>query len=120
MENIRLGAVESRFADIIWSRGTLSTNELIKLAESELEWKRTTTYTVLKRLCSRGIFETKDGIVNVLISKNEFYSKKSEQIVHNDFGGSLPAFIAAFTLRKNLTDKEIEEIKEIIENMRKR
>lgn len=119
MESTRLGAVESKFADIIWSHKSLSTTELIRLAEAQLGWKRTTTYTVLKRLCSRGLFETENGIVNVLISKEEFYSKRSEEIVYDDFGGSLPAFIAAFTSRKNLTEKEIDEIKDIIENIKK-
>ena len=119
MNEVRLGAIESRFADIVWERAPLSTAELIKLCEAELGWKRTTTYTVLKRLSDRGIFKNDNGTVTVLISKNEFYSMQSEKVVNESFGGSLPAFIAAFTARQNLRDEEIAEIRAIIENMKR-
>ena len=119
MNEIRLGVIESRFADIVWERAPLSTSELIKLCEAELDWKRTTTYTVLKRLSERGIFKNDNGTVTVLISKDEFYSMQSEKVVNESFGGSLPAFIAAFTSRQNLSDDEIEEIRTIIENMKR-
>lgn len=119
MNQIRLGAIESRFADIVWERAPLSTSELIKLCEVEFAWKRTTTYTVLKRLSERGIFKNDNGTVTVLISKDEFYSMQSEKVVNEGFGGSLPAFIAAFTSRQNLSDDEIAEIRAIIENMKR-
>ena len=119
MNEIRLGAIESRFADIIWERAPLSTSELIKLCEAEFDWKRTTTYTVLKRLSERGIFKNDNGTVTIVISKDEFYSMQSEKVVNESFGGSLPAFIAAFTSRQNLSDDEIEEIRTIIENMKR-
>ncbi len=119
MSEVRLGAIESRFADIVWSKAPLSTAELIKICEAEFGWKRTTTYTVLKRLSERGIFKSEGGTVTVLISKNEFYSLHSEKVVKESFGGSLPAFIAAFTSRQNLSDSEIEEIRTIIENMKR-
>ena len=119
MNEIRLGAIESRFADIVWERAPLSTSELIKLCEKEFAWKRTTTYTVLKRLSERGIFKNDNGTVTVLISKDEFYSMQSEKVVNESFGGSLPAFIAAFTSRQNLSDDEIAEIRDIIENMKR-
>ena len=119
MNEIRLGAIESRFADIVWEKAPLSTSELIKLCEAEFDWKRTTTYTVLKRLSERGIFKNDNGTVTVLISKDEFYSMQSEKVVNESFGGSLPAFIAAFTSRQNLSDDEIEEIRTIIENMKR-
>ena len=119
MEKMRLGTIESRFADIVWDRAPLSTSELIKLCEAEFDWKRTTTYTVLKRLSERGIFENDNGTVTVLISKDEFYSMQSEKVVNESFGGSLPAFIAAFTSRQNLSDDEIAEIRAIIENMKR-
>ena len=119
MNEMRLGAIESRFADIVWDRAPLSTAELIKLCEAELGWKRTTTYTVLKRLSDRGIFKNDNGTVTVLISKNEFYSMQSEKVVNESFGGSLPAFIAAFTARQNLSEDEIAEIRAIIENMKR-
>lgn len=119
MEKMRLGNIESRFADIVWERAPLSTSELIKLCEAEFDWKRTTTYTVLKRLSERGIFKNDNGTVTVLISKDEFYSMQSEKVVNDSFGGSLPAFIAAFTSRQNLSDDEIAEIRSIIENMKR-
>ena len=118
MNEIRLGVIESRFADIVWSNAPLSTAELIKLCEAELGWKRTTTYTVLKRLSDRGIFKNGGGTVTVLISRDEFYSMQSERVVKESFGGSLPAFIAAFTARQNLSEDDISEIRAIIENMK--
>ena len=119
MNEVRLGAIESRFADIVWERAPLSTSELIKICEEEFNWKRTTTYTVLKRLSERGIFKNDNSTVTVLISKEEFYSMQSEKVVNESFGGSLPAFIAAFTARQNLSDSEVAEIKAIIDNMKR-
>ena len=119
MNEIKLGVIESRFADIVWERAPLSTSELIKLCEAEFAWKRTTTYTVLKRLSERGIFKNDNGTVTVLISKNDFDSMQSEKVVNESFGGSLPAFIAAFTSRQNLSDDEIAEIRAIIEKMKR-
>ena len=119
MNEIKLGVIESKFANIIWERAPLSTAELIKLCESEFKWKRTTTYTVLKRLSERGIFKNENGTVTALISKEEFYSMQSERVVNESFGGSLPAFIAAFTSRQNLSEGEIEEIRSIIDKMKR-
>lgn len=119
MNELRLGVVESKFADIVWEKAPLSTSELIKLCEAKLGWKRTTTYTVLKRLSERGIFKNENGTVTVLISRNEFYSLQSEKIVNESFGGSLPAFIAAFTSKQNLSESEISEIRVIIENIKR-
>ena len=119
MKEIRLGAIESRFADIVWEHAPLSTSELIRLCEAEFDWKRTTTYTVLKRLSERGIFKNDNGTVTVLISRDEFYSMQSEKVVNESFGGSLPAFIAAFTSRQNLSEDEIAQIRAIIENMKR-
>ena len=120
MNDLRLGAIEARFANIVWERAPLSTATLIKLCEAEFGWKRTTTYTVLKRLSERGIFKNDNGTVTVLLSKEEFYSLQSEKVVSESFGGSLPAFIAAFTSRRDLKDEEIEEIKAMIEGMRRK
>jgi BlaI family penicillinase repressor len=114
-----MGALESRFADIIWSHEPLTSRDLIKMAEEELNWKSTTSYTVLKRLCERGIFQLKDKIVTSLISREEFYGMKSEQFIEETFDGSLPAFIAAFGTRKKLSDEEVEELKKIIEGLRR-
>lgn len=116
MEEIKLGMVESRFADIVWKNAPLKTKELISICETELNWKRTTTYTVLKKLCDKGIFKTENSLITVLISRNEFYSIQSEQFVDDTFGASLPAFLAAFTSRKKPTEKELEEIKRMIDS----
>ena len=116
MTDYKLGAVESRFADIIWNNEPLTTNELIRLCEKELSWKRTTTYTVLKKLSEHGIFQMKEKQVTSLISREEYYALRSEQFVTETFKGSLPAFIAAFTKRKALTEEEISEIREMIDH----
>lgn len=119
MSDFKLGTVESKFADIIWFNEPLSSGELVKLCEKELNWKRTTTYTVLKKLCERGIFKNEKGIVSGLISRDEFYAAKSEEFVSDTFNGSLPAFIAAFTSKKTLTEDEIAEIQQMIDEARR-
>ena len=119
MSEYKLGVIESRYADIIWSNEPLASSELAKLALSELEWKKSTTYTVLKRLCDRGIFENENGTVRSLISKKDFYALQSEKFVDETFSGSLPAFVAAFSSRKKLSDDEIEQLQHMIDNMRR-
>lgn len=116
MEDVRLGMVESKFAEIVWQNEPLSTRELVILCEQKLNWKRTTTYTVLKKLSDRGIFKTENSVVYALISKDEFYSIQSEKFVDETFEGSLPAFIAAFTKRKSLSQEELNEIRRMIDN----
>lgn len=116
MSELKLGVIESKFADIIWSHEPLSTSELVKLGEKELKWKRTTTYTVLKRLSERGIFQNNNGTVTSLISRQEFYSFQSEKFVEETFDGSLPAFLAAFTSRKSLSSEEIAQIRQMIDS----
>ncbi len=115
MDKTSLGAVESRFADIIWQNEPLSSGELVKICEKELNWKKPTTYTVLRKLCERGIFKNEGGTVSSVISREEFYAVQSEKFVDETFDGSLPAFIAAFTKRKNLSQKEIDEIRRMID-----
>ena len=111
----RLGVVESRFADIVWSHAPLSTGELVGLCAEELNWKRTTTYTVLKKLGEQGLFRLENGTVTVLISREDYYASLSERYVAESFEGSLPAFIAAFTKKKALSREEIDEIKKMID-----
>lgn len=113
--DLKLGVVESRFADIIWREEPLTSGELVKFCLKELDWKRTTTYTVLKRLCERGIFQNLNGMVTSLISRNDFYAMQSEQFIEDTFEGSLPAFLNAFTSRKSLTKEEIAEIRRMID-----
>ena len=114
MSELQMGVIESRFADIIWQNEPVVTTELVKLSEKELNWKKTTTYTVLKRLCEKGIFRNDKGTVTSLISKNEFYSVQSEKFVDETFGGSLPAFLAAFTSRKSLSREEVDELRRMV------
>lgn len=116
MEDLRLGVVESKFADIIWRDEPLSSGELVKICEKELCWKKPTTYTVLRKLCERGIFKNENGTVSSLISKQDFFAMQSEKFVEETFEGSLPAFVAAFTKRKSLSKKEIAELRKLIDS----
>jgi predicted transcriptional regulator len=116
MPEMQLGIIEARFADIIWQNEPVSSAEIVKMAEKEFKWKKSTTYTVLKRLCEKGIFVNNGGMVTSAISKSEFYSMQSERFVEDAFHGSLPAFIAAFASRKKLSEKEIDEIKRMIDS----
>ena len=118
MKDMKLGAIETRFAQIVWANEPLTTNQLIKLCAEELEWKRTTTYTVLKKLCDKGIFRTENSLVTALITKQEFEAMQSEQFVEETFKGSLPAFLTAFNSRKKLSDEDIDEIRKLIDGMR--
>lgn len=119
MSELRMGAIESRFADMIWENEPVPSPELVKLAERELNWKKSTTYTVLKRLCERGIFQNQGGIVTSLISRQDFYAVQSEKFVEETFSGSLPAFLAAFTTRKKLSEEEIAELQALIDQSRR-
>lgn len=118
MADIRMGPAETQFAEIIWATEPIASGVLSKKAEEVLNWKKTTSFTVLKRLCERGIFQNQNGIVTSLISRDEFFARHSQQYVQDTFGGSLPAFLAAFSTHKKLTDKEIDEMKGLIEKMR--
>lgn len=115
MPEIKLGAVESRFADIIWAHEPLHSRELVQLCAAQLHWNRSTTYTVLRKLCQRGIFQNNGGIVTSLLSRQAFYAVQSEQFVADTFAGSLPAFIAAFTRRQRLSPAEAEAIRRMID-----
>ena len=117
MDDLKLGAVEARFADIIWQHEPLSSRELVELCGRELDWKKSTTYTVLKRLCEKGIFQNENGTVTSRMTKAEYASAQSEKFVADTFGGSLPAFLAAFTQRKPLSQGEIEEIQRMIQSI---
>lgn len=119
MTELKLATVESKFADIVWGNEPIKSRELVKICETRLEWKRTTTYTVLKKLCDRGIFQNVDGLVSSIITRDDFYALQGEKIVDEAFNGSLPAFIAAFTKRKSLTKNEIIEIRNMIEQAEK-
>ena len=118
MEDLKLGIVEEQFADIIWNNEPLQSGSLVKICEKELCWKKSTTYTVLRKLCDRGIFKNENGTVSSLISKQEFHSIQSEKFVDETFKGSLPAFLAAFTKIKALSTEDINEIQTLINSMK--
>ena len=118
MEELRLGTVESKFADIIWNNEPIPSGELVKLCNQKLEWKKSTTYTMLKRLCERGIFKNENGVVSSILTKEEFGAAQSERIIEDTFDGSLPAFIAVFASRKKLSAKDVEEIQKMINEIR--
>lgn len=115
MADLTLGAIESRFADIIWSNEPISSTELSKRSEELLGWKKSTSFTVLKRLCEKGIFQNQKGRVTSLISRGDFYAAQSEKFVDETFDGSLPAFLAAFTARKGLTQNDVDTLRRMID-----
>lgn len=117
MDDLHLGAVEARFADLIWKYEPLSSRALVALCGEELGWKKSTTYTVLKRLCDKGIFQNENGTVTSRMTKEEYAAAQSEKFLEDTFGGSLPAFLAAFTRRKKLSETELAEVQDIIRRM---
>lgn len=118
MIDTRMGEVESRFADIIWQNGPINSGVLAQLAEEKLGWKKSTTYTILKRFCQKGVFQNEKGVVSALVTKEEFRALQSEKIVEESFDGSLPAFLAAFGSRKKLSEEEIAQLQRVIDSMR--
>lgn len=115
MEQYKLGEMEQRFADLIWQHQPIASGELVKRCQEALGWKKSTTYTMLRRLCDRGIFENRQGTVTALLSREDFLGARGEQFLTETFGGSLPQFVAAFTRRNKLTKKEIDEIQRLID-----
>ena len=118
MDGKTLGAVEARFADLIWENAPLPSPGLVRLSAEALGWKKSTTYTVLKKLCGRGLFRNDGGVVQVLVSRDAFYAAQSARFVEEVFGGSLPAFLSAFTAQTSLTPREIAEIQRMIDGFR--
>lgn len=115
MSDIQLGVIESRFADMIWKNEPVSSSALVKMAGEELQWKRTTVHTVLRRLCDKGLFQNDNGTVTSLISREQFYAMQSQQFVDTTFHGSFPAFLAAFTKNRTLTDAERDMVRKMID-----
>ena len=116
MEEIRLAEIESRFVELIWQKEPIGSGELVSPCEKELNWKKSTTYTVLRRLCQRGILQNQDAVVTSLIKKDEYMAIQSEQVLEDTFEGSLPRFVAAFMSRKKLSRKQIDEIQKLIDD----
>jgi len=115
LEAYKLGAMETKFAELMWDNEPITSGELVKLCEKELSWKKSTTYTMLRRLCERKIFQNKNGVVSSIITRQEFQALQSEQFVKETFGGSLPHFLAAFATRKKLSENEIDELQRLID-----
>ena len=115
MERFKLGEMEQRFAELIWNHEPVSSRTLTELCAEAFDWKRTTTYTMLRRLCDRGGFQNQNGTVSALLSKSDFQAGRGEQFLKETFGGSLPQFVAAFTRRNKLSKKEIYEIQRLID-----
>ena len=115
MDDYKLGVVETRFAELIWAHEPLRSGDLVKLCEAELCWKKSTTYTVLKKLCDRGLFQNEKGMVTALISREQLQGLQSQQFVKETFHGSLPAFLTAFTSRQKFSEEELKALKQLIE-----
>ena len=116
MTEYKLGVVESRFADIVWNNEPLTSGELVKLCAQELEWKKSTTYTVLKKLCDKGLFVNDNGTVRAVMTREEYYAAQSRLFVEETFEGSLPAFISAFSSGRKLSAKEVAEIRSLLDH----
>ena len=106
---------EENLANIIWREDPLTSPELVALAENELNWKKSTTYTILKRLCGKGVFSNVNANVSVLLTRDELSAKQSRRFVEDIFGGELPKLISAFIGEKPLSPKQAEEIRKIID-----
>ena len=115
MKEFRLGAIEARFADLVWANAPISTAELIRLCEGEFGWKRTTTYTVIKRLSERGVVKNENGTVTSLVSKAQVQAAELEEMMDKTFENSLPAFLTAFARHKGLTEAERADLLRMIE-----
>ena len=115
MQDLNLGPVESRFADIVWANAPVCSGDLVKICESELNWKKPTTYTVLRRLCERGLFANDNGTVKTAVTREEYYTAKSASVINEGFHGSIPAFINAFVSTGSISKKDAEEIQRIID-----
>lgn len=118
MNEYKLAQGEAKFADLIWRNEPIASGDLVKLCEKELNWRKSTTYTVLKKLCERGIFQNENSIVSSLIKRDEFFAGQSRRFVEDTFGGSLPKFITSFISGKKLSRKQAEEIKHLIDEHR--
>lgn len=119
METPKVFESEYRFCLILWEHEPIGSGELVKLCKEQLDWKPTTTYTVIKRLSERGILKNESTIVSSLVSKDEVQAAEIDELVEKKFEGSLPAFITAFTKHQQISDKEIDEVQKMINRYRK-
>ena len=119
MDTPKIFESEYRFCLIMWEHEPVTAAELVKLCQARLGWKRTTTYTVIKRLGERGVLKNVNGTITSLISKGEAQASEIDELVEKRFDGSLPAFVAAFTKRQDLSEKELDEVQHMIDRIRK-
>ena len=115
MDQLRLCESDYRFMTLVWDHQPLPSGRLVELCSKNLGWKKSTTYTVLKKLCERGLFQTENSTVTVLVEKADFLAMQGEKLIEESYGGSLPAFLAAFTSRKSLTPEDLAEIKKLMD-----
>ena len=118
MKEYQLGAVESRFADLIWAGAPIATGELVRQAEQALGWKRTTTYTVIKRLCDKGCLKNEAAVVTSLVDRATVQQADGQEVLQRSFHGSLPSFLAAFLRAGSVSDQEAAEIEQMLEEYR--
>jgi len=118
MKTYKLAESEEKFAELIWQNEPIGSGDLVKLCEKEMKWKKSTTYTVLKKLCDKGIFKNEDATVSSLITKEDYYARLGVRFVEDNFGGSLPKFLTAFIGGKKLSKRQAEELKRLIDEHR--
>ena len=118
METPKIFESEYHFCLIMWEHEPVTTVELVRLCQERLGWKRTTTYTVIKRLGERGVLKNEDSLITALVSKEEAQAHEIDELVKEKFQGSLPAFVAAFTKRQTLSDEELDEVQRMIDRIR--
>lgn len=116
MEQYRLGEMEKRLADIIWANAPLTTRKLTELCEEAFGWKRTTTYTMLKRLCDRKLFINNNGTIEIIVSKDDFALAQSQNFINETFDGSLPMFLTLFSKSKGMSKDEINRLQRLIDS----
>jgi predicted transcriptional regulator len=118
MTDYKLAEAESRFADLIWEHAPIHSPKLAKMSEDVMKWKKSTTYTVLKKLCDKGIFKNEYALVTAVLTRDEFYANRSVKYVDDTYGGSLPKFITSFVSGRGLTDTQADEIQRLIDEYR--
>lgn len=118
MEIPKIHESEYRFCLIMWEHEPVTAAMLVKLCQEQLGWKRTTTYTVIKRLGERGVLKNENGTITSLVSKGRAQAYEIDELVEKKFQGSLPAFIAAFTKRQDMSEAELDEVQRMIDRIR--
>lgn len=115
VKNMNLTTAEEKLAEVIWREAPLTSPELVALAEREMDWKKSTTYTVLKKLCDKGVFKNENANVSIVLTHDELITHQSKRYVEDTFGGSLPKFITSFFGGKKLTPAQAAELRRLID-----